>query len=129
MIRRQEESTSITNRLARCVEGGTAFHNAGLLNDHRRQIEESFKKGKIKVIVATPTLAAGINLPARRVIVRDVNRFDVNLGFTPIPVLEVKQMCGRAGRPKYDTVGEAILVAKDDDNVDELIDEYFSSPS
>ena len=72
--------------------------------------------------------SAGINLPARRVIVRDLNRYDVNFGFTPIPVLEVKQMCGRAGRPKYDTVGEAILVAKDEDDVDELIDQYFKSP-
>jgi helicase len=72
--------------------------------------------------------SAGINLPARRVIVRDLNRFDVNFGFTPIPVLEVKQMCGRAGRPKYDTVGEALLMAKDEDDVDELIEKYFLSP-
>ncbi|HEY5538890.1 MAG TPA: helix-hairpin-helix domain-containing protein, partial [Thermoplasmata archaeon] len=72
--------------------------------------------------------SAGINLPARRVIVRDLNRYDVNYGFTPIPVLEVKQMCGRAGRPKYDTVGEAILVAKDEGEVDELIEAYFLSP-
>ncbi len=125
MVRRQEESTSITNRLARCVEGGTAFHNAGLLNDHRRQIEESFKKGKIKVIVATPTLAAGINLPARRVIVRDVNRFDVNLGFTPIPVLEVQQMCGRAGRPRYDPYGEAILMAKREEEQEYFLEDYL----
>src|SRR3990172_2523888 len=72
--------------------------------------------------------SAGINLPARRVIVRDLNRFDVNFGLPPIPVLEIKQMCGRAGRPKYDKVGEAILVAKDEDDVDDLIEEYFLGP-
>lgn len=72
--------------------------------------------------------SAGINLPARRVIVRDLNRFDVNYGFSPIPVLEIKQMSGRAGRPKYDKVGEAILFAKDEDDVDELIEEYFLGP-
>ncbi len=71
--------------------------------------------------------SAGINLPARRVIVRDLNRFDVNLGLTPIPVLEVKQMCGRAGRPRYDSYGEAILFAKDEDDIDELIEDYFLS--
>ncbi|HEX9339603.1 MAG TPA: DEAD/DEAH box helicase [Thermoplasmata archaeon] len=71
--------------------------------------------------------SAGINLPARRVIIRDLNRFDVNFGLTPIPVLEIKQMCGRAGRPKYDKYGEAILFAKDIDEIDDLMDEYFRS--
>jgi helicase len=71
--------------------------------------------------------SAGINLPARRVIVRDLNRYDINMGLSPIPVLEVKQMAGRAGRPKYDTYGEAILFAKDIDDVDELMDDYFRS--
>jgi helicase len=124
----QEETTSMAARLGKCLDGGTAFHNAGLTNDQRALVESQFKKGRVKCIVATPTLANGINLPARRVIVRDLNRYDVNFGFTPIPVLEVKQMCGRAGRPKYDTVGEALLVAKDEDDIDELIDEYFKSP-
>jgi len=128
MVREQEEPTSMANRLARCVQGGTAFHNAGLLNAQRRAIEESFKKGQVKVIVATPTLAAGINLPARRVIVRDVTRFDVNLGFTPIPVLEVQQMCGRAGRPRYDPYGEAILMAKREEDVDYFLEDYLLSP-
>ena len=128
LIAGQEETTSMAARLGRCLDGGSAFHNAGLTNDQRALVETQFKRGRVKCIVATPTLANGINLPARRVIVRDLNRFDVNYGFTPIPVLEVKQMCGRAGRPKYDTVGEAILIAKDEDDVDELIDEYFLSP-
>jgi len=115
-------------RLGKCLDGGAAFHNAGLTNEQRILVETQFKKGRVKCIVATPTLSMGVNTPARRVVIRDLNRYDVNFGFTPIPVLEVKQMCGRAGRPKYDTVGEAILVAKDEDDVDELIDEYFKSP-
>jgi len=125
--REQEEPTSMAARLAKCVEGGAAFHNAGLTNAQRALVEREFKRGRILCIVATPTLAAGINLPARRVIIRDLNRFDVNLGLSPIPVLEIKQMCGRAGRPKYDTYGEAILFAKDLDEVDELMQEYFLS--
>ncbi len=128
LIAGQEESTSMAARLGKCLEGGTAFHNAGLMNEQRNLIESQFRKGRLKCIVASPTLMMGVNLPARRVIVRDLNRFDVNYGFTPIPVLEVKQMCGRAGRPKYDTVGEALLIAKDEDDVDELIEDYFLSP-
>jgi len=85
-----------------------------------------FKAGLIKCIVATPTLAAGINLPARRVIVRDVTRYDADLGVNaPISVLEIRQMMGRAGRPKYDSIGEAILLAKGIEMVDELKERYI----
>jgi helicase len=125
--REQDEPTSMAARLAKCVEGGVAFHNAGLTNPQRALVEKEFKHKHILCIAATPTLAAGVNLPARRVIVRDLNRFDLNMGLSPIPVLEIKQMCGRAGRPKFDAYGEAILFAKDIDDVDELMDEYFRS--
>jgi len=127
LVRGQDEATSMAARLGKCIEGGVAFHNAGLTNDQRGLVEKEFRKGRIRCIVATPTLAMGVNTPARRVVVRDLNRFDVNLGLTPIPVLEVKQMCGRAGRPRYDPYGEAILVAKDEDEIDGLIEEYFLS--
>ncbi|MBI4415949.1 MAG: DEAD/DEAH box helicase [Euryarchaeota archaeon] len=128
LVRRQQEPTSMANRLAKCVEGGTAFHNAGLLNEQRRTIEEAFKKGKIEALVATPTLAYGLNLPSRRVIIRDLNRFDVNLGFSPIPILEIQQMCGRAGRPRYDPYGEAILMAKREEDVEYVMEDYLLSP-
>src|SRR3989440_8308731 len=123
----QEEPTSMAARLAKCIGNGVAFHNAGLTNGQRSIVEKEFKRGRIAAIVATPTLASGINLPARRVLIRDLNRYDVNFGLSPIPVLEIKQMCGRAGRPKYDKYGEAILFAKDIDEVDDLIEEYFLS--
>jgi helicase len=123
----QEEPTSMAARLAKCIGNGVAFHNAGLTNAQRSIVEKEFKKGRIAAIVATPTLSAGINLPARRVIIRDLNRYDVNFGLAPISVLEIKQMCGRAGRPKYDKYGEAILFAKDIDEIDDLMDQYFRS--
>jgi helicase len=123
----QDEPTSMAARLAKCIGNGVAFHNAGLTNAQRSIVEKEFKKGRIAAIVATPTLSAGINLPARRVIIRDLNRYDVNFGLAPIPVLEIKQMCGRAGRPKYDKYGEAILFAKDIDEIDDLMDQYFRS--
>ncbi len=123
----QDEPTSMAARLSKCIQGGVAFHNAGLTNAQRAIVEREFKRGRIFCITATPTLASGVNLPARRVIIRDLNRYDLNMGLSPIPVLEIKQMCGRAGRPKYDKYGEAILFAKDIDDVDELIQEYFLS--
>ena len=111
------------NVLAACVAQGIAFHHAGLKREERSLIEEGFRKGYISVIAATPTLAAGLNLPARRVIIRDYMRF-TDQGMVPIPVMEYHQMAGRAGRPHLDPYGEAVLIAKDHQMVPELID-YF----
>jgi helicase len=122
---REDESTSMGSRLARCIASGVSFHHAGLTHNQRELIEDAFKSRKLKLIAATPTLAAGINLPARTVIVRDVNRYDANFGWVPIPVLEIKQMCGRAGRPKYDKEGEAVLVAKSENEVELLKARYL----
>jgi helicase len=106
---------------------GVAFHHAGLANRERTHVEECFKKDQLKVIVATPTLAAGVNLPARRVILRDYHRFEKSRGRYAIPILEYKQMAGRAGRPKYDKYGEAILIAKTEQEQESLMDHYVLS--
>lgn len=119
------ESTSLGRKLSSCVASGIAFHNAGLTSSQRRMVERGFLDGSIKCIVATPTLAAGINLPARRVIVRDTGRFEANAGHVPIPVMEVKQMCGRAGRPGFDPYGEAVLIAKNENHYRHLMDDYI----
>ncbi|MCK4613748.1 MAG: hypothetical protein KAU14_03005, partial [Thermoplasmata archaeon] len=124
LITTQNEPTEMVERLASCVMGGTGFHHAGLGNTQRKIIEKAFKKGFIKALVATPTLAAGINLPARRVVIRDLYRFTGRFtGNQPIPNLELKQMAGRAGRPGYDPYGEAIFVVKNADDVDRVIEE------
>lgn len=89
---------------------GVAYHHAGLSLEQRALIEKMFRERQLDVIVATPTLAAGVNLPARAVIVRDTTRFTD--GHTEyIPSIEVQQMLGRAGRPGYDTQGYAIIFA------------------
>lgn len=123
------DSTSLGRKLASCVKSGVAFHNAGLTYSQRRYVEEAFRKGEIKCIFATPTLAAGINLPARRVIVRDTGRFEANSGYSPIPVMEIKQMCGRAGRPGYDPYGESVLMAKNEDDARHLMNDYVRCDS
>ncbi|ASI98948.1 ATP-dependent DNA helicase [Thermococcus celer] len=108
------ESNPTNEKLKRAIRGGVAFHHAGLSRAERTMIEDAFRDGLIKVITATPTLSAGINLPAFRVIIRDTKRYS-GFGWTDIPVLEIQQMMGRAGRPKYDRVGEAIIVARTED--------------
>ena len=119
------ERTRLSESLADLVKCGTAFHHAGLGGGHRRVIEDLFRQGKIKVLTATPTLAFGVNLPARTVVIQDYRRYEVGYGYYPIAVLEYKQMAGRAGRPKYDKVGEAILIAKTADEADYLMDSYI----
>ncbi|MBQ7978132.1 MAG: DEAD/DEAH box helicase [Candidatus Methanomethylophilaceae archaeon] len=118
------ESTATGRKLSSCVKCGIAFHNAGLTYRQRKYVEDNFRNGQIKCIVATPTLAAGINLPARRVIVRDTTRYETNYGNSPISVMEIKQMCGRAGRPGYDPYGEAVLVAKSETDKEHLMEDY-----
>ncbi|CAD5244865.1 ATP-dependent DNA helicase [Thermococcus camini] len=105
------EENPTNEKLKRAIRSGVAFHHAGLSRVERTMIEDAFREGLIKVITATPTLSAGINLPAFRVIIRDTKRY-AGFGWTDIPVLEIQQMMGRAGRPKYDRVGEAIIVAR-----------------
>jgi helicase len=119
------EKTRISELLAELVKRGTAFHHAGLGSGHRRLIENAFREGKIKVLTATPTLAFGVNLPARTVIIQDYRRYEPGYGYYPISVLEYKQMAGRAGRPKYDKVGEATLIAKTSDEADYLMENYI----
>ena len=124
---RSGASTDMGRILAACVAQGAAFHHAGLSREERGIVEAGFREGQIKVISSTPTLAAGLNLPARRVIVRDYLRFSAGEGMLPIPVREYRQMAGRAGRPRLDPYGEAVLIAKSEEMVDELFDYYIEA--
>ena len=118
------EKTRLSEMLADQTSCGAAFHHAGLAGVHRRITEDSFRKGQIKILAATPTLAAGVNLPARTVVVSSYERYEPGYGRYPISVLEYKQFCGRAGRPKYDKFGEAILIAKNEDEREYLMENY-----
>ena len=121
------EKTSLSEVLAKAVSSGACAHHAGIHAAHRRLIEEAFRSGIIKVLAATPTLAAGVNLPARTVIISSYRRYEPGLGRFEIPILEYKQMAGRAGRPKYDEAGEAILVASSRDEQEFLMEYYVCS--
>lgn len=84
-----------------------AFHNADLSKDSRKKLENSFKQGTLRYLVATSTLAYGLNLPARRVCILGVKR-----GTEYVDPLDVIQECGRAGRPKYDPAGDAYVLTE-----------------
>ncbi|MGA9171312.1 MAG: DEAD/DEAH box helicase [Nitrososphaeraceae archaeon] len=124
-ILKNGDDTELTRTLSQVVAKGMGFHHAGLGQTSREIVEESFKGGIIKILTATPTLAAGVNLPARRVILASILRYDPDYGRNiPISVLEYKQLCGRAGRPKYDTFGESIIIAESGVNAQEIYDHY-----
>ena len=120
-----ETPTRQCRKLSECVKNGVAFHHAGLLGKQKRMIEDNFKSGIIKAIVSTPTLALGVNLPAFRVVIRDAKRFYPGLGSMFIPVLEYKQMTGRAGRPQFDEFGESILIARSEEDAQDLTDRFI----
>ncbi|MFK8214865.1 ATP-dependent DNA helicase [Haloferax volcanii] len=123
---RDVSDTETSEDLANAVAKGAAFHHAGLAAEHRTLVEDAFRDRLIKCICATPTLAAGVNTPSRRVVVRDWQRYDGDYGgMKPLDVLEVHQMMGRAGRPGLDPYGEAVLLAKDADARDELFERYI----
>jgi len=121
----EEGDTETARQLARCIRGGAAFHHAGLLPEHRKIVETSFRDNLLKSVSSTPTLAAGLNLPARRVIIRGYRRYNANEGMVYIPVLEYKQMAGRAGRPGLDTTGEAIMIARSKEEMEELQQKFI----
>lgn len=81
------------------------FHNADLNKDSRVALEKSFKDGDLRVVIATSTISAGVNLPARRVIVVGVHR-----GLSEVLPSEVQQECGRAGRAGLDPAGDAYVL-------------------
>ncbi len=121
----KNEHTQLVKTLAELVKKGVAFHHAGLNQNCRETIETEFRKGTIKLLSSTPTLASGVNLPARRVIIASIVRYNSRIGANrPISILEYKQLCGRAGRPQYDDYGEAIIVGNA--NGSELIDYYIN---
>lgn len=122
------EGGATNKKLRKLCTAGVAYHTAGLDAKQRRFVEAQFRAGNLKVLCATPTLAAGVNTPARRVIIRDLSRFEMGQGNRPLPVMEVKQMMGRAGRPRYDPHGEAVLLVKNDEHRAIVEEEYLRGP-
>lgn len=97
--------------LRKSVLDGVAFHHAGLSKNDRDLVEEWFKEGHIELLFSTSTLAWGVNLPARCVVIRDTKHHDPLEGEVDMSPLDVLQMLGRAGRPGYDDVGYGWVIS------------------
>jgi len=100
--------------LKEAVQFGVGLHHAGLVEADRQVVEELFTSNKIQVLVATATLAWGVNLPAHLVIVKGTQFFDAKVeGYRDMDLTDVLQMLGRAGRPQFDTSGIARIFTQD----------------
>jgi helicase len=111
--------------LAEIVKCGVAYHNSWLHPEQRRAIEDSFRNRILKVICCTPTLAMGVSLPAKMVLIRNYKFFTLGRGIEPMPLFWIKQVFGRAGRPEHDTYGTGIIVARNEDAFEEIQSVYM----
>lgn len=120
----QHDPSSTSALLRECLQGGTAFHNTNLTREERAVVERAFREpeGKVHVLVATTTVAAGINTPADTVILAE-QEFIGEEG-RPFTVAEYKNMAGRAGRLGYKDKGRAIIVAESNHEARQLFDRY-----
>ena len=108
-----DDPSAASSMLREALQGGVAFHNADLDRDEREAVEDSFRNrhGEIKVLVATTTLAMGVNTPAWSVVIEGLT----HPGGVPYSVAEYKNMVGRAGRLGWTRTGKAFLVAPRDE--------------
>ncbi|KAF1987287.1 Sec63-domain-containing protein [Aulographum hederae CBS 113979] len=100
--------------LREALSFGIGLHHAGLVESDRLLAEELFANNKIQILVATSTLAWGVNLPAHLVVVKGTQFFDAKIeGYKDMDLTDVLQMLGRAGRPQFDTSGIARIFTQD----------------
>lgn len=100
--------------LKEAISFGIGLHHAGLVESDRQLAEELFLNNKIQILIATSTLAWGVNLPAHLVVVKGTQFYDAKIeGYRDMDLTDVLQMLGRAGRPQFDNSGVARIFTKE----------------
>lgn len=125
------ESKNYSKRLIELMRAGVGFHHAGLNHDSREIVEDAFRRGLLKVVCCTTTLSAGIDAPARLVILRDFyvyNRVEMVTEEFEVELMNANQfhqILGRAGRPNYDSVGYSVVLCDSDADHFMIRKKYF----
>ncbi len=101
-------------KLKQLLQRGVGVHHAGILPKYRRVVEELFQKKLLSITVCTETLSAGINLPARSVVLPTILKGPKDKR-KPIDTASAMQIFGRAGRPQFDSEGYVYVLAHEDD--------------
>jgi helicase len=129
-----EETSFLIRALKQTLGRGVAFHNADLTARQRQAIENGYRRGEIKVIFSTPTLAMGVNLPAETVLLETMKYRSGDFGgrpyLIPVSVAEFQNITGRAGRfglGRNDKPGRAIILARSDFEREVLWSEYIDN--
>jgi len=97
-------------KLIAAMINGVAFHHAGLDLQKRKLVEDAYKAGKIKILLSTTTLIAGVNLPATLVIFDSLSFWN-GISKQAMTKRDFLNGCGRAGRPGFETRGRALIMA------------------
>jgi len=131
LMSRFAESRSYSRRLVELMRQGVGFHHAGLNYASRELVEDAFRSGSLRVVCCTTTLSAGIDAPARLVVLRDYNvfsrvemasgEFEINL----MSANQFHQILGRAGRPEFDSVGYGVVLCPSDSDRSMILKRYF----
>lgn len=126
------ETTAVREQLQRLMAVGVAFHSADLQFEDRHTVEQSFLSGQVRVLCSTPTLALGVNLPARNVIIDpqgwQSQTPDLPSTLSPISRSDYENRAGRAGRLGHGEFGRAFLLADTDLTAEALIGRYLTGP-
>lgn len=115
-ILNKESENVLDTDLKKLITSGIGIHHAGLSRDDRSMSEDMFADGVLKILVSTATLAWGVNLPAHTVIIKGTDVYSPEKGdWERLSPQDILQMLGRAGRPRYDTHGEGIIITNQTD--------------
>jgi replicative superfamily II helicase len=146
VIQEMKKNPFSSKTLQKIMAKGIGFHNASLDPKDKLTVERAFEQRLIKCIVCTSTLAAGVNTPARHVIVRNFEQYIPNIFlqleelhyepeyevrpgkasvFVPIPNNQLFQILGRAGRPGKDHIGIGTILVSNQDELDWVVQHYF----